>query len=99
MGCSIAVNSSSSTSISVTGGASINTSGISTVGGYTMNNGGSMSPLPQTGKVAQADPLGSLPSPTVPSSCNYTNYVATGPVSYTHLDVYKRQSLLGVSAR
>jgi len=79
VGCSIAVNSSSSTSISVTGGASINTSGISTVGGYTMNNGGSMSPLPQTGKVAQADPLGSLPSPTVPSSCNYTNYVATGP--------------------
>ena len=78
VGCSIAVNSSSATSVSATGGASINSSGISTVGGYTVNNGGSLSPLPQTGKVAQADPLGSLPSPTVPTSCDYTNYDATG---------------------
>ncbi len=78
VGCSVAVNSSSASSVSAIGGASIDTTGISTVGGYTVNNGGSFSPVPQTGKVSQADPLSALPSPTVPSTCNYTNYVATG---------------------
>jgi hypothetical protein len=72
-GCAIAVNSSNSDAMTVNGGSTVTASAISVVGGVSISNGGSTTPAPTTGVAAAADPLASLPSPTV-GACNYTNY-------------------------
>lgn len=70
-GCSIFSNSNSSTSLQVIGGATLNAQGINLVGGYTVNNGGHMTPsTPAQGVAPTSDPLGWLPAPTYSSgSC------------------------------
>ena len=70
-GCSIFSNSNSSTSLQVIGGATLNAAGINLVGGYTVNNGGHMTPsTPATGVAAASDPLAWLPAPSYsPASC------------------------------
>ena len=72
-GCAIAVNSSNSDAMTVSGGSIVTASAISVVGGVSINNGGSTTPAPTTGVAAAADPLASLPAP-VPGACNFTNY-------------------------
>lgn len=73
MNCGINVNSSNATAASVTGGASVTATSVSIVGGYTVNNGGKISPAPTSGAPAVADPFASVASPSV-GACNYNNY-------------------------
>ena len=72
-GCAIAVNSTNSDAMTVSGNSIVTASAISVVGGVSISNGGSTTPAPTTGAAAAADPLASLPSPAV-GACNYTNY-------------------------
>lgn len=62
--CAMYGDSSSSSDLSVTGGATINTAGFNLVGGYTVNNGGSETPTPSTGIAPVSDPLAYLTPPT-----------------------------------
>lgn len=73
LNCGIAVDSSNATAVEAVGSAKIASSGMTIVGGYTTNNGGSITPAPSTGAASVADPLASLAAPTV-GACNYTNY-------------------------
>jgi Flp pilus assembly protein TadG len=73
MNCGIAVDSSSATAATIIGGATVTASAISIAGGYSVNNGGSVSPAPISGAPVTADPFASVRSPAV-GSCNYTNY-------------------------
>ena len=70
-GCSVFSNSSSSTSLQVSGGATLNTQAINLVGGYSVTGGGHMTPSTPSQGVAQAsDPLAYLPAPSFTSgSC------------------------------
>ena len=72
-GCAIAVNSTNSDALTVSGGSTVSASAITVAGGVSISNGGSTTPAPTTGAASVADPLASLPSPTV-GACNYTNY-------------------------
>jgi hypothetical protein len=72
-GCAIAVNSTNSDALTVNGGSTVSASAITIAGGDSISNGGSTTPAPTTGAASAADPLASLPSPTV-GACNYTNY-------------------------
>lgn len=73
LNCGIAVDSNNATAVEAVGSAKITSSGMTIVGGYTTNNGGSISPAPSTGAASVADPLGSLSAPSG-GACNYTNY-------------------------
>jgi Flp pilus assembly protein TadG len=66
-GCSLMVNSSSSTAVYGTGTTSVTASQIGIVGGYSVAGG--VSPTPVTINPV-ADPLAYLPQPTVPSGCS-----------------------------
>lgn len=72
--CGIMIDSSSSTALTATGGATLTAPSISVVGNYTTSNGASIHPTPTTGVSAVSNPLSSLPSPTVGATCTYTNY-------------------------
>ena len=72
-GCAIAVNSTNSDALTVSGGSSVTATAISVAGGDVISNGGSTTPAPTTGAAPAADPLASLPSPAV-GACNFTNY-------------------------
>ena len=72
-GCSIAVNSSNNSALIVSGGSSVTASVISVVGGDVISGGSSITPAATNGVPLAADPLASLPSPTV-GACNHTNY-------------------------
>jgi hypothetical protein len=67
-GCSIAVDSTSSSALSVIGGASVSASVIDVVGGVAINNGGTTTPVPVTGVTPVTDPFASLPALT-PAAC------------------------------
>lgn len=73
MNCGIVINDSNSVAASITGGATVSASAISVTGGYVVNNGATVSPLPTTGAQATADPFASVTAPAA-GSCNYTNY-------------------------
>ena len=70
-GCGVVSDSNSSTSLSVVGGATLNAQAVNLVGGYTVNNGGHLTPsAPATGVAPVSDPLAYLPPPTYsPASC------------------------------
>jgi hypothetical protein len=72
-GCSIAVNSSNNSALIVSGGSIVTASVISVVGGDVISGGSSITPAATNGVPLAADPLASLPSPTV-GACNHTNY-------------------------
>jgi Flp pilus assembly protein TadG len=74
-GGAIAVNSSNADAATITGGATVTASAVNVVGGDSINNGGSSTPLPVTGAAAVADPLASL-APLTPGACLQTNYSA-----------------------
>ncbi len=71
-GCGIFVNSSSTTAMSMTNGAVVNTTVAKVVGGYRLSGGASISVTPTTGAAVTPDPFASVPAPTY-SGCNYTN--------------------------
>ena len=72
-GCGIAVDSSNSDAVTVSGASTVTASAISIVGGDVISGGGSTTPAPTTGAASVPDPFASLPSPTV-GACNHTNY-------------------------
>ena len=77
--CGMYVDSSSATAVSVTGGATLRATTINIVGNYTANNGGTISPTPNTGVAAVSDPLSYLPPPPggPPYTCAHTNFTAS----------------------
>jgi hypothetical protein len=70
--CGVQVNSSSATAMTVTGGTSLTAPSIGVVGGYSLNGGSSITPLPTIHVPVVSDPLAGLTPPTV-GACNYTN--------------------------
>ncbi len=76
--CGLAVNSSSSTALTVTGGAHVTASSIQVVGGYSINNGGSTTPTPTTGAPSITDPFAGVPSPSIGTCVNHPNYSQYG---------------------
>jgi len=70
-GCSVFSNSNSSTSLQVIGGATLNAQAVNLVGGYTVNNGGHLTPsTPAQGVAPATDPLAYLAPPSFTSgSC------------------------------
>jgi|HubBroStandDraft_3_1064219.scaffolds.fasta_scaffold59708_2 hypothetical protein len=78
--CGIYINSSNSVALYIggnppggAGSPAISASSVSIVGNYQNGGQGTIVPTPQTGTTAVADPLASLPAPSV-GSCSYTNY-------------------------
>jgi hypothetical protein len=88
-GCGVYVNSSANANTSsgaameVTGSAYIQAPAISVVGSYHQDNNGGTSVTPSTGTSAVTDPLASLPSPTVGSSCTSGNFTSWQSTQYT----------------
>jgi hypothetical protein len=82
--CGLAVNSTSATSIIVSGGATINALGVTTAGGYSMSNGGQINA--QNGIAVHAaptrDPYAGHAVP-IPGGCLKTNYHLGGGKSDT----------------
>jgi len=76
-GCGLLVDSSSSTGLSVVGGATISAPTIGVVGNYTATGGASLTPTPKIGVIAASDPLAYVQAPTV-GSCAHTNFKLTG---------------------
>jgi Flp pilus assembly protein TadG len=69
-GCSIFVDSSSSSALTMVGNSQITTTSGATTnidGSYSAGGGATISPLPNTGAGTVADPLASMPPPTVGS--------------------------------
>ena len=70
-GCGVYVNSSNSKAIEATGSGKILASEIKVHGNYS--GGGTFSPTPTTGAAIVSDPFGSIPAPTVSTSCAAKN--------------------------
>ena len=73
--CGIADDSSSTSALSVTGGASITADSASIVGGIVQSSGGTLTTVsspPQTGASVVPDPYQNVPVPAY-SGCNYNN--------------------------
>ena len=83
-GCSIAVNSSHSTAMSLAGASILTTDCISIVGNYSTGGGASLTTdcsEPLTGARAVDDPYESLGEPTI-GGCDYTNHsVSSGTLT------------------
>jgi hypothetical protein len=73
MNCGIAIDDSNAVAASITGGATVTASTVSIVGGYAVNNGGTISPAPVALTQAVKDPFVSVTGPSA-GACNYTNY-------------------------
>ena len=80
-GCGIYVNSSSASAINVSGSSSTSATGsvIDVVGspGYVRSGAATISPVPTASSPIVADPLASLPAPTV-GACDVNNYSLSG---------------------
>lgn len=85
--CGIYVNSSASNAFSVTGNSTTTSSVINVVGGSSINNNATVSPTPQNGATAAADPLASLPAPSY-SGCDYNAYSSSGGTITLNPGVY-----------
>jgi hypothetical protein len=69
--CGIIDNSSSGSALSLTGNVTLNAQSIGIVGGYSKTGNVSLTPAnPVTGIVSISDPLGFLPTPTIPGGCS-----------------------------
>ena len=77
--CSMYIDSSSPTAVTVSGGSSITASSISIVGSDSVTGGSSITPAnPATGASVVADPLASLPKPSyTPCTVKGSTYVPT----------------------
>lgn len=76
--CGVIVDSSSSTSMLINSGASLISTANNTHGGTLINGSPTISPSIVTGVAVQADPLASLPTPTVGSCGTTTSSPYTG---------------------
>ena len=78
-GCSLYINSPSSSALSITGTASINAYSANIVGNYTASNNTQFTTTNgiNTGATAAADPYANVPIPSY-SGCNQTNYSQNG---------------------
>jgi len=73
--CGIVVDSSDSKALETKGTpTNLIASNISIVGNYNQGAGSTISPVPTTGAKVTPDPLAYLTAPTVPGTCDYTNY-------------------------
>ncbi|MEO5375827.1 MAG: pilus assembly protein TadG-related protein [Alphaproteobacteria bacterium] len=72
--CAVASNSSSSSSISAVGGSELEADQVFVYGNVSTSGGSSVEPSPATTGVTISDPYASLTAPTVPSTCDQTNY-------------------------
>jgi hypothetical protein len=61
--CGIRVNSDSAAAFYETGGAVVTSSATQVVGGYSIVNGASATPVPQSGAAAGNDPFAGVPAP------------------------------------
>jgi Flp pilus assembly protein TadG len=80
--CDVFDNSDSSNALTLTGSGSLTAKAIGIVGNYSEVGSGTISPTPVTGTAPTANPLASLPAPTIPSSTgsgciNYTGQALT----------------------
>ncbi len=71
--CALYSNSSSSNALLVSNGGKLNAAAENLVGGYSVTNGGSVSPTPNTGIAAISDPLAFLPTPSFSTSSCIAN--------------------------
>jgi hypothetical protein len=83
--CGIAVDSNSTSALAVNGNVSVTADSIQVVGGVDTKGNVSLNPTPTTGVASVADPLGSVPAPTVHSPCNFTQAPITGNTTITLL--------------
>jgi Flp pilus assembly protein TadG len=74
--CGLYSNSSDSKSVNVTGGGSITTNTVSTVGNVSTSGGGTINASTGTitGAGALSDPYSSIQMPTTPAGCTQTNF-------------------------
>lgn len=94
----VIVDSSTSSALSATGGATMTATGIGVVGGYSDSGGASINPTPVTGVSPVQDPLAALPAPSY-GSCDYNNYsVGNGAVVSLSPGVYCGGMQLGGGA-
>jgi hypothetical protein len=77
--CGIVVDSSSGDALDTSGSACISGTSIDIVGNYGNSSSCGPSPSPQVDQQSQADPLASVPAPSV-GACNYTNWHNASPV-------------------
>ena len=81
-GCGVWVNSSSTTAVNMSGSAILTATGGGTIKVHASSNTGvcayscTVSPALTLGAATVADPFASLPSPTVGTTCTYTNYTS-----------------------
>jgi hypothetical protein len=71
--CGIAVNSTNSKAMVVSGSACVTASSIRVVGNYDGSSSCAIQPTPKTGVTATPDPLSSLAAPSY-SNCDHTNF-------------------------
>lgn len=78
-GCGILDESSSSTALQASGGATLNATSIGVVGGYSSSGGAAITPHPSTGISPSSDPLALLSPPLFNTSSCLTNpYLSNG---------------------
>jgi hypothetical protein len=70
-GCAISVDSTSSSAASVIGGSKVSATAVDVVGGVSLSNGGTITPVAVTGVTPVGDPFASLPALT-PGTCTQT---------------------------
>lgn len=75
---SMSVNSSDSAALSVVGSATLTASAFNIAGGYSDVGGTIVGTINTHASNTSTDPFASLTPPTVPSTCNYTNYSLVG---------------------
>jgi hypothetical protein len=79
LNCGIVDDSSNSKSLETSGSNThLIATNISIAGNYNANGNSTISPTPSTGAKVVADPLAYLTTPTVPATCDYTNYSFNG---------------------
>ena len=85
--CGIYVNSSASNGLNVSGGATVTASVVDVVGGTQINGGSTVTPTPTTGVSAAADPLASLPAPTL-TGCDHHSFTVSSATATLSPGVY-----------
>lgn len=80
--CGIQVNSNHGQAMKADSNANVSADFISTVGGYLIGSNASVTPTPVSGASVMADPLASLPQPSV-GACNYNNKIVNSPGNTT----------------
>src|SRR5271157_3158531 len=84
--CGIHVNSKSTSAFYATGGARVNASSIQVVGGSSIVNNASVTPVPQGGTAAGNDPFAAVPAPAVGSCTSHPDYTSWGQNG--HYEIY-----------